>query len=328
MADVNVPVLGRMPKGAVYATVIGGGIVLFFVWRNYKNASGSQSPGIDPATGYPAGSAQDQAALAAQSGQSSQIDPMTGYPVGSAADEQALAAAGYSGYSAGYPAGDMYTGYGSPAALGPETNAQWAQQVQQTLTAIGYDPETVAGAVGAYLSQIPLSSNQAQIVQVAIAEDGPPPQGSYAIVQQPSSPGAGPAGGTATVTVLNVIGQAAGAAHNAIAAAGLTPIADPSQKPSDKVTSTSPAAGTQVPEGSKVLITATPAGGGTATVTVPNTAGMPAGEAHNVLAAAGLVPAAPAAQKPDMRVSYTTPRAGTRVAKGTRVVINTSGYVS
>ena len=75
-----------------------------------KNSSGSTaasgstgSTAIDPATGFPYGSAQDLAALSAQAGQSasgasgggtssgsSNIDPATGYIYGSAADIAAL----------------------------------------------------------------------------------------------------------------------------------------------------------------------------------------------------------------------------------------------
>lgn len=62
-------------------------------------------------------------------------------------------------------------------------------------------------------------------------------------------------------------------------------------------------------------------------VAVPYTTGLSAGQAHNELVSAGLQPTAPASQKPNMKVSYTSPQAGTVVAKGTRVTIDTSGYV-
>ena len=69
-------------------------------------------------------------------------------------------------------------------------------------------------------------------------------------------------------------------------------------------------------------------GGGGPTVTVPNTIGQSAGSAHNLIVAAGLVPTAPKGQTPDMKVSYTRPLPGTKVAKGSKVTIETSGYVT
>lgn len=62
-------------------------------------------------------------------------------------------------------------------------------------------------------------------------------------------------------------------------------------------------------------------------VAVPNVANMSAGQAHNALVAANLVPTAPAAQKPNMKASGTNPAAGTQVPKGSKVTIQTSGYV-
>lgn len=88
------------------------------------------------------------------------------------------------------------------------------------------------------------------------------------------------------------------------------------------------------PVGSYAII-AQPSSGGTASagggtqnlVTVPNTEGKSAGEAHNLIVAAGLVPVAPKGQTPNMKVSYTRPLWGDKVAKGTHVTIFTSGYV-
>jgi hypothetical protein len=71
-----------------------------------------------------------------------------------------------------------------------------------------------------------------------------------------------------------------------------------------------------------------PASTGTTLVTVPNLAGQSAGAAHNALVALGLVPTAPAGQKDNMKVSYTNPGFGARVAPGSKVLIETSGYVT
>ena len=193
----------NLSKGQKVAVGCGGAVVVFLVYRSYskaKAAAGSSSAGasdgqsgIDPATGYPYGSAEDTAALAAQSGS---IDPATGYPYGSPEDEAAVAA--QSGVATG--AGDGYdpaAGYYNsvPAGTQPATNAAWSQYVEQQLSAIGYDPQTIAAAVGAYLAQLPLTSDQASLIQTALAECGPPPQGSYSIITQGSS---APASGGST----------------------------------------------------------------------------------------------------------------------------------
>lgn len=63
------------------------------------------------------------------------------------------------------------------------------------------------------------------------------------------------------------------------------------------------------------------------TVTVPNVAGQSAGVAHDLIVAAGLVPTAPSAQKPEMKASGTNPKAGTKVKSGSKVTIQTSGWM-
>lgn len=68
-------------------------------------------------------------------------------------------------------------------------------------------------------------------------------------------------------------------------------------------------------------------GGGSGLIKVPDLAGKSAGDAHNALVALGLIPTAPPSQKANMKVWYTNPRAGSMVSKGTRVTINTKGYV-
>lgn len=68
-------------------------------------------------------------------------------------------------------------------------------------------------------------------------------------------------------------------------------------------------------------------GGGGGKITVPNLAGISAGEAHNRLVELGLHPTAPAGQTPNMKVSHTNPKAGTKVDKGSKVEILTRGWV-
>lgn len=306
MADANIPGLGKMPKWAIIATAIGGGLVIFYVVRK-QNAAGSAAPqstqtpdstatAIDPATGYPYGSPEDQAALSGTGG--------AGYGYGAGT-------AGYDYYPTSMDTGSTVTT--------PSTNQEWSQDAVSMLSQEGYNPETVSGALGVYLSHGRLTANQASLVQQAIALLGQPPQGDYPIV---TGGGGGGHGGHATVP--NVVGEAAGDAHNAIMRAGLKPVADPGQKASDKVTSTTPKAGATVAPGTRVLITATAAAH---EVTVPQTTGMSVGKAHDALVHAGLTPEAPPGHTSNMKVSHTSPRAGSKVPRGTRVTILTSGYV-
>jgi hypothetical protein len=51
---------------------------------------------------------------------------------------------------------------------------QWAQAAQSGLTSTGFDPTTVAEALGAYLAQKPLTAAQEQIVLTATGEYGTP----------------------------------------------------------------------------------------------------------------------------------------------------------
>jgi hypothetical protein len=177
MADTPAP--GKkfmgLSKNQAIIVAIGGAGVVFLVYRHYSAASAAAA-----ASNTAASTADD----------TGDIDPETGYPYGSAQDTAALAALNESGTGALDDTGaatDSEPYYSTaPTTQSPTTNAAWSQYVQQQLATIGYDPETVAGAIGAYLAQIPLTATQAAIVQVALAECGPPPQGEYSIIPQGS----------------------------------------------------------------------------------------------------------------------------------------------
>lgn len=57
------------------------------------------------------------------------------------------------------------------------TNASWATTAEGTLTNFGYDPATVALALGKYLLGNDLTTTQMEIVQAAIGQEGYPPVG-------------------------------------------------------------------------------------------------------------------------------------------------------
>jgi hypothetical protein len=328
-----------MPKWGIYATAGGGILVVGYALYKHHASTGSWSP-FSTSTTTSAGSAAsiDPITGLAYSNDSA-TDPITGQTYlaeaqqyGSvAAAEASVSAYGTSTASGSgipvnpaspIPAGSINTPVGTSVYT---SNAAWAQAVQAGLEDVSgstsYDGTDIGTALGAFLTQTPVTAAQAKVINVAIGEYGPPPSGNLQVIQAPvsvSSPP--PSSGTGQVQVPEVAGQTAGAAHNAITAAGLKP-ADPdasrAMEPQDKVLSTTPAGGSVVNKGSTVTINAAPY------VTVPSIRGKTAGEAHNTLVAAKLDPIAPANQKPSQKVTGSSPAAGAEVPAGTRVSIIT-----
>jgi hypothetical protein len=174
---------------------IGGGVVAVLVGYAYykKRQSGSSSssstatPSAPGATG--SGDPYPPDGTTGNPSDPYSTDPATGMTYG---DEQSSGGyGGYGGYGsgvgAGYPIGDG-TGTGTTSTA-ITTNAQWAQQVEQDLPGIGFSATAVATAVGRYLAKLPLSPEQANIIQVAVAEEGPPPVGTFPIIPQPNHGG-------------------------------------------------------------------------------------------------------------------------------------------
>src|ERR1700685_2457696 len=119
-------------KTLMIGGLVGSGVLGSACWRKSRNSSAAASTTtaaadtstdaeIDPATGYPYGSAEDTSALSAQqdsgldTNTGSDIDPETGYPYDSTQD---LAALGYT--STG--------GAGSSSSSTATTIAQWEQE--------------------------------------------------------------------------------------------------------------------------------------------------------------------------------------------------------
>ena len=134
--------------------------------------------------------------------------------------------------------------------------------------------------------------------------------------------GGGPVGMAAGEVVPNLAGFTAGQAHNILAAAGMTPTAAAGQKATWYVTGSNPVAGTPASSGTDVAILAS-AAAKAVPIKVPDLAGFTAGQAHNILIAAGLMPTAKAGQKAYWIVSGSSPAAGAVVSRGTRVAIIT-----
>lgn len=121
--------------------------------------------------------ASDNAAAIAASGESVGINPATGYVYGSAEDAAALA------NQADYmkPGGGGSGGGGSSyAGSSPGTfvsNAQWTQYAQNYLTDndVVTDPGKLGDALGKFISGQPVTNDQRSLIQQAIAIAGLPP---------------------------------------------------------------------------------------------------------------------------------------------------------
>lgn len=250
----------NMSKPAIYASLAGFvGITGYLMyrhhastgsWNPWSSGSSASTPSpttsttqIDPVTGLPY--SQDDA-----------TDPETGLTYLAEAEEYgsvATAEADVSQFGTTVDSGTGTTGYvdgtstSSTGAVSVSTytsNAAWSQAVQAGLSDVGYDPTTVASAIGAYLTGMPLTAAQVAIVNAAIAEYGPPPVGNLQVIQAPAS---GPA---TTATVPNVIGMSVADAVAAIQAAGLTPGSHSNE--AGTVNGQTPAAGKAVAINSKV----------------------------------------------------------------------------
>jgi hypothetical protein len=327
-------------KKISYWWLVGGGVGVVLVVYLYRRgtsastattATTADSSTVDPATGLPYS-------------QDSQIDPLTGmtflseaeeYGSVSAAEAAVSSGSAYDpygdadtsnvGYDAGYSTGyGAYYGTGTPTGASYASNAAWAQAVQTGLSALGYSAETVGSALGLYLNGSALNATQTAIVQTAVAEYGPPPVGSFAIVQ--SGNGSGGGGGT-TVKVPPVTGLTVEQATAVIDAEGLKASGPAGvQGVTHVVTSTTPAEGASVASGSTVKLAYKSESGGssgsTADVTVPNVVGQEQSKAYGVLSAAGLHPSGPAPVPGKVHtVTAQRPTAGSKVSRNSTVTL-------
>ena len=250
---MSVKIFGKtVSTPAAAAIAAGSGLAIYFAYKQHKSskaaaAATTSASAIDPVTGLPYS-------------QDNQTDPLTGmtylaeaqeYGSVQAAEQAVAGSSALDLSSASGSAGSAYyDGYGAGTdqqGTGYATNAQWAQAVEAGLTDIGYAPTDIAAALGRYLGNLSETPAQATIVQAAIAEYGPPPVGSFQIIQAPA---AASTPVSSTVAVPSVIGQTVAAGELAITTAGLTYTLQGGT--SDPITAQSPAGGTQVAAGSAV----------------------------------------------------------------------------
>jgi hypothetical protein len=108
------------------------------------------------------------------------------------------------------PAGD-YVNPGSSDNLEKDltgdtitTNSEWAQKATTHLGNIGYDPKTVASAIGVFFQRKGLTPAEMDAVVAAVGQFGPPPQGGpWAIIAKPVDSG-GPLGAVTNLRVTGV----------------------------------------------------------------------------------------------------------------------------
>lgn len=145
--------IGEVSKKTALIAGVGAIAILGIIWWRTKStenlASSAGASEINPATGYPYGSPEDAAAMAAQA---NYITPTTGSAGGGAG---------------GYPLG----------GIGFVNNAQWVQAVIEYMTTAGLveDPTALSAALGVYITGSPATSTQQSLIEQAIAAQGFPP---------------------------------------------------------------------------------------------------------------------------------------------------------
>jgi hypothetical protein len=280
--EVKTPYL--VAAGAVIVILVGYAIVK----RRQDAAAAAASPAaadIDPATGDIAGSAQDEADLAAQAGGDSAGTPGYGgygdYAGGSDLYPDTIAASGPDAIdpNTGVPyaeeAGWVYnsqsgtwsyngTGAGPGTGTGAgtyTTNAQWLQAAESYFVSNGLVSDggvALTSALGKYLAGSDVTPDQETLVQQATGLEGyPPVPGSAGYppgIHTSASQSTPPA--SSSVKVPKVTGLEQEAAFGRLVAAGLHASGPPAVPGKvHTVTKQDPAAGASAPKGSTVQLT-------------------------------------------------------------------------
>jgi hypothetical protein len=140
------------------------------------------------------------------------------------------------------------------------SNAAWAQAATAGLADVGYDETTVATALGAYITQTPLTAAQASLVNTAIAEYGAPPTGNLQVILQPvSKPSPTPVPTPVkkvSVTIPDVVGMKAGEADQYLDSIGLKGVTS-GISAQTVIKHQDPSAGTKIAKGSQVFLSST-----------------------------------------------------------------------
>lgn len=214
MAETEkLPGIGKVKKSWVWIGVAVTAVIVGYAYIKHRQGGSASSvtaadtAAIDPATGYPTGSAQDLAALQAQTGASAGYDSYGGSDTGTGQQLYYDPADGL--YDLTSPYTGTATGTGTTTTTpntGPGTfsdDAYWVSYAEQNVT--GYAASAIQGALAAYLAGIPLTTTQMSIYQAAIAVAGQPPSPGPTptlATQSTSGTSSGSSSGSGPVTVV------------------------------------------------------------------------------------------------------------------------------
>ena len=215
--SVTLPAFGTVKKKTAAEAGAAAVVLVLAIWwwkqRQAASAAASSPSSSSSSTGTPAGQITDPAGNVCDA---SAVNPATGYCAGSAQDLAASSGGGdYAaggGLSGSGLSGYYYSGAGAVStAPGPGNfadNAEWAQYVLAYLTSsAGGDSGTVSTAIGLYLTGAQVTTDQAAIIDEAIAYGGTPPQAGASgdppginLVAGSTGTGSSSAGSTSTGT--------------------------------------------------------------------------------------------------------------------------------
>jgi PASTA domain len=339
LSNVGLSGLKTWQKVAIVGGGLGVGVLAYYEYK--KNASSSATANTTVANSTAPATVTDP--TTGETYSATAIDPADGETYEEEIDQYGSVQAAEEAY------GQNFGSYTDPSSTtqtsttGYASNAAWSQAVTSGLSDIGYSATDVADALGYYLQGKPLpilpdGTDAFQLMQTALAEYGPPPTGTFALLQATPPPSTTKSTTTSSgnVSVPNVVGRTdLDTAEGIITSAGLKASATGDSGVGNKgsVTSQSPTAGTSVAKGSTVTLTYTvkgtttttkPAPKATPKVTVPSVVGLEADQAQPNLSSVGLKstlsgPAFKAGGSTVRIITAQSPKAGSSVDKGSSV---------
>lgn len=260
--------LKGLSKPQLYITIAGAVVIGGYLEVHHHSTTGSWNPWSS--TGAGTNSANDPTAIDPVTGmaysQDNVTDPITGETYLAEAEEFGSVAAAESAVSAFGGGSGTGTGVPQPPASGQPgnggtgsggaytSNAAWAQAATAGLADVGFNEQDVARALGDYLESVPVTPQQAQLINTALSEYGNPPIGTFQIILKPTT-----GAGTKMATVPDVVSLDLESAQRDITAAQLKSTASgPAFKEgfgTRVVTKQEPAARAHVTPGTNVKLT-------------------------------------------------------------------------
>lgn len=259
---VKVPVLGNVAKGNLTIGLLAGGGAAAYAWYKHEKskklaaASAKTASTANASAPYGYGAAGYGAYGYGYGANPSYggygyagYSEITPYPQGQEYGYGAYGYGNYNPYTGQYLGGGTGTGTVTPVGgTGSTSTTAWAAQAATALEAQGYTASQVYQALGMYLTNLPLTSQEEQIVSEAVGAAGNAPGGPYTITSAPAPGQTGTTTASTTKTVPKVTGGTSSAAISRGEAAGFV-VHSSAPKASTKVGSQTPRAGTVVTKG-------------------------------------------------------------------------------